>query len=646
MDLEFPIDLSSITIHSFEELKEEADRGNPEALNLMGECLFYGYNTEKNSKNAVICYQKAALKENVNALVNLGNLYENGIFLNKDIKLAEDCYICAYNLGEIRGLYNLGLMYINLERSDDEVKLGIAMIKKAADNSDMDAEYYWNEYYAEDYSNQKELEYKKLWKGSEVAGIVFGNISNASTLFGTEMFNSPKGAVGFAAERANHLYDTLTGHNTVFIGDEIDPLTGTKIKNGADRIVDGVQIQTKYFASGEKSVTDCFSKDGNKMYKYLNSDGSPMVVEVPKDKYPEAIAKMKEKIAQGKVPGVTDPDNAEQIVKKGRFTHKQALRIAQAGTVESITYDMANGAIVSSYAFGISSALAFASSVWNGEDYDTALSSAVHSGLKVSGATFATAVLSSQLSRAGLNSALVGSTDALTKLIGSKGSAVLANAFRSGKNIYGVAATKYTSKMLRGNVITGIASIVVLSSVDIFDIFQSRISGAQLFKNVANTTSSVAGGTAGWIMGSSIGSVIPVVGTFIGGVVGSAIGGTIAGKASSAVLNEFIEDDANEMIRIIEKVFTDLAEEFLLTRNEAEDIVDDLKNDLSGGKLKEMFASSNKKKFANDMLIQHFIDKISQRKKVSVPSLDEMEHGLRKVLEDIADSMEDIAVTE
>lgn len=66
--------------------------------------------------------------------------------------------------------------------------------------------------------------------------------------------------------------------------------------------------------------------------------------------------------------------------------------------------------------------------------------------------------------------------------MGPKASQMLVNALRTGKNIYGAAAMKSASKLLRGNVVTAAASVVVLSSVDIINIFRGRISAAQLFK--------------------------------------------------------------------------------------------------------------------------------------------------------------------
>ena len=373
-----------------------------------------------------------------------------------------------------------------------------------------------------------------------------------------------------------------------------------------------------------------------------------MQIEVPSDKYDAAVQAMENRIKNGEVPGVTDPKEAKNIVKKGHFTYEQAKNIAKAGTVESITYDAVNGAIIATTAFGISTVLAFATSVWSGDDFDVALKNATYTGLKVGGTTFITAILASQLSKAGLNSALVSSSEAVVAFMGPKASAMLVNAFRSGTNIYGAAAMKSAAKMLRGNAITGAVSVVVLSSVDVVNIFRGRISGKQLFKNVAGTAATVAGGTAGWVggatAGAAIGSAVPIIGTAIGGFVGGLLGSFAAGAASSkatnAVLGVFIEDDADEMVRIIEKVFTQLAEDYLLSQQEAENIIDSLKKELTGSTLKDMFSSSDRQAFARKLLVKHIEPEVAKRKHIVMPTDEELHKSLKQVLEDIADNMD------
>ena len=463
--------------------------------------------------------------------------------------------------------------------------------------------------------------------GATAAGIVYGDVSNASTIYGTDKFSTPRGH-GFAAERANHLYDTLSGKDAKIIGDD-------NAKWGADRVVDGVNIQSKYCASGSKCISECFE---NGQLKYLNPDGTPMQIEVPSDKYEAAVKAMENRIKNGQVPGVTDPAEAKNIVRKGHFTYEQAKNIAKAGTIDSIAFDAVNGAIIATGAFGVSTAISFAVSIWNGEDVKVALKSATWTGLKVGGTTFVSAVLSSQLSKAGLNSALLSGSEAIVNIMGPKASAILVNAFRSGSNIYGAAAMKSAAKLLRGNVITGGATVVVLSSADIINIFRGKISGKQLFKNIANTTSTVVGGTAGWVIGAAAGSVIPVVGTIIGGIVGSCVAGAASIKVSNTILGTFIEDDAVEMVKILETVFSEMALNYLLNKQEIENIMTDLNEGLNGKVLKDMFASSDREGFAKKLLFDCIEKEVKKRKIIKIPSQKEMQASLREVLEEIAEN--------
>lgn len=477
------------------------------------------------------------------------------------------------------------------------------------------------------------LHYKEDRKpGAEAAGIGVGNYGNVNKLYEEEKFHSRQGH-GFAAERANHLYDKMTGHNAKIVGDD-------NAKNGADRIVDGIYIQSKYCATGARCINECFADDGKGMFRYM-ADGKPMEIEVPSDQkiYDDAVKMMEEKIKNGQVPGVTDPSEAKNLVRKGHFTYEQAKNIAKAGTVESLKYDAANGAIIAASAFGITAIITFATSVWGGEDFDVCLKNAAYAGIKVGGTAFITSVLSSQLSKAGLNSALVGSSEAVVRLMGPKASAVLINAFRNGaKPIYGAAAMKSAAKLLRGNAITAGITVVVLSSVDITNIFRGRISGKQLMKNLANTTGTVAGGTAGWMAGAAAGSaILPGAGTVIGGLVGSLVSGGVAGKVTSKVANAVAEDDANEMVNIIQEQFESIANEYLLNQKEAEKCVDRLSEKLTGKVLKDMFASDDRASFARDLIVPIVEKRVSQRELIKLPSNEQMVDSLKTILEEIAD---------
>lgn len=104
---------------------------------------------------------------------------------------------------------------------------------------------------------------KKHNIASEAGGLGIGNFQIVNNQFEEEKFHSRQGH-GFAAERANHLYDKLTGHNAKIVGDD-------NAKNGADRIVDGVYIQSKYCATGSRCVNECFENDGKGAFRYMNN---------------------------------------------------------------------------------------------------------------------------------------------------------------------------------------------------------------------------------------------------------------------------------------------------------------------------------------------------------------------------------------
>lgn len=448
-------------------------------------------------------------------------------------------------------------------------------------------------------------------------------------LSGEEKFHAVQGH-GFAAERANHLYDKLTGHDAQLVGD-------SNIRNGADRIVDGIEIQSKYCATASRCVNECFENNGSGQFRYYGKDGKPMLIEVPADEYDDTLVLMKEKIQRGQIVGADKP---EDVLIKGHFDYQQAANIAKSGTVESLTYDAVNGAVIATSSFGVSAALSFAVSIWGGEGLDVALKNAAACGIKVAGTTFVSCVLASQLSKAGLNSMMVGGSEALVGALGSKASNFLAYISTQGKNIYGATAMRSAAKLLRNNAITAGVTIVVLSSVDMIDIFRGRISGAQLFKNIANTASSVAGGTAGYLGGAAIGTaILPGIGTIIGGLIGTIGAGMAANKATSSVLDSFIEDDADEMVRIIEKQYCRLATEYLLNQKEAEKVADALKNLLDGSTLKEMYSCSDREEFAVNLLTPIIEDEVALRRVIHMPTNEQMTWGVRNVLEEISDQV-------
>ena len=464
----------------------------------------------------------------------------------------------------------------------------------------------------------------------------------ANKIFEEENFAFPTGH-GWAAERGNNLIDNVLG---IFRGQKAVVVGDSNIANGADRIITDLQgniiqqIQTKYYNTANNSIDACFDKQTG-MFRYLDGSGNPMAIEVPSDQYEQAVTRMEEKILAGKVEGITDPSQAKDIVKKGSVTYKQAQNLAKAGTIESLTYDAVQGCIVFGSSFGLSTIVEFAISKWNGDPTDVALKRSVYKGLEVGGRAFLTAILASQLSKAGLNSLLVPSSEAIVNALGPKAAQVFVNAFRTGGNIYGAAAMKSAAKMLRGNVITSAITLVIFTVPDVVDVFRGRISGKQLAKNLAETAGGIAGGVGGWAGGAALGSLIlPGAGTIIGGILGGVAGGIGGSLGVGAVADLIAEDDADEMLNILYEEFEKVAIEYLLNEEELQKIGENLNGSVDGNTLKDMFASKDRSKFARN-LIEPYAESITkQRTKIAIPSDEEFEEQMIIVLEDIYDEME------
>lgn len=480
---------------------------------------------------------------------------------------------------------------------------------------------------------------------TERSGIVYGNVGIDETTYAMTKFNGAQGH-GFAAERAEHITDVYKGKDAQILGDD-------NAKNGADRLVNGVEIQSKYCQSGSKCIQECFE---NGKYRYYSKNGEPMQVEVPSDMYDKAVEAMERRIANGEVDGVTNPEDAKKLVKKGTYTYNQAKQIAKAGTIESLTFDAANGTIIAKDAAGISAIISFATSIWNGDDFHEALQNAALSGLKVGGVSFLTTIISSQIARTSLSASVRVGTDFLVKKMGPKASAYIANALSNGTNIYGASAMSNVSKLLAGNFIANAISLILLSTGDIINLFRGRISGEQFLKDVTVTGATIAGGSAGWIAGNAVGAAVggaiagvatggaatavgAKVGAKVGGFVGSVAGGVAAEHVTHEVMDEIIEDDSVKMMRIIEQEFVDICEENLLTENEVYTLLNQLKELLTPKELKNMFASSNRHQYARNMLMQCVTPILNQRETIGYISEDDLLFGIRTLVEDAIDGM-------
>lgn len=422
---------------------------------------------------------------------------------------------------------------------------------------------------------------------------------------------------GYAAEQVNDGIDTIFGRDAKIVGND-------NAKNGADRMVDGQFIQTKYCQDARTSVNAGFENGGQGSYRYLDKNGNPMQLEVPSDQYDEAVRCMEQKIKEGKVPGVSDPKRAKDLIRKGHVTYAQAKAIAKAGTIESLTFDAAHGVVIGASALGISATITFAQAIWNGESVEKAVDQALIAGLQAGGAGFLIAVGTAQMARTGVNQVLMTPSIALVKVLPPPVRQALVNFLRTGAPIYGEAATRNLAKLMRSNVIASTVTIVVLSSGNIINYFRGRISAAQLMAEVSVLAAGIVGG---YIGGAFLGALFGPLGAIAGGM----IVGSLSSSAAQKLISEFHESDAEKMIEILQDSLQQLAPGYLLNQEEGLLVVEELRKLLNAEVLLCMFASKDQKLFA-DTLVEEAIHRvICCRAPISVPKCDEFTNGLARV---------------
>ena len=363
---------------------------------------------------------------------------------------------------------------------------------------------------------------------------------------------------GFTAENINHENDVWAGKKAELVG-------GDNAKNGADRIVDGMEIQTKYLKTAKKSVNAGFDNKGDGNYKYINKEGKPMQLEVPKDQYEQAVKVMEEKIKQGKVPGISDPSEAKNIIKKGSITYQEAINATKFCTKESLKFDARNGAVVAVVAFGVSFVVNTSICYFRERDLKKALKESVIIGINAGGKAFAIFMVGAQAQKIpALNNFLqqVINFDFNGNVVGK------ALAKVAGGTKRGISVNNAANSALRGTIVVAAATMAVTSSVEVVQMMRGQISGMQCVKNIVVNAGGIAGGAAGALAGAAALSFIPGVGTVIGGLAGGIVGGMGGGAVAKKLMDKFIEDDLTKKQRIFFEHIIVLSVLFKLSKDE------------------------------------------------------------------------------
>lgn len=458
-----------------------------------------------------------------------------------------------------------------------------------------------------------------------IAGIGASTENYNSMYNETKNFMNGSRGGGYAAEYGNNTMDRLQGFNVESTAQILDE-HGRQVKHGADRTVNGQEIQTKYYKTAGESIGAAFQ---HKQALYIRSDGSGkmMPIEVPKDQYMEAIKNMQNRIDNGEVPNVEPGESATNYVKKGFFTYAQAWNISRAGTIESLTVDIASGVVCSSSAAGITALLVFAQAVWNGQDLKAAAKASLETGFRVMGrgaliytvtmqltrGTFANPFIK-QYTKDGIYRGFAGINNPIASLSNDLAANISKTSFAKSSAGKMLGFDNVTGKTLVGNSVTA----VIIFGPDVCRIIRGRISGKQFLKN------STIGGVG--LISAGIGqTLIPIP------VIGGMIGGCIGGFVAKNILDNYIEDDAIQMFQILKEEFLEVVSLSGLSKEEFECVLNDtVGNDKLPRILQDMYASGEYRSYAHTAIMEAAITNvISRRKKITRKMMDS---GMEEVI--------------
>ncbi len=411
------------------------------------------------------------------------------------------------------------------------------------------------------------------------------------------------------------------------------------------------KIKALYGKTAQDTFAALFDADGNYLY-------SGVKIEVPKRQAETVVQLLQEKAQTGSLmdsagTAINNPTQLTDLIQEGAVDYKQALHIAEAGSVNSVCFDSHKGSVTCSCMFGISFVMSLAQAMWSGKAVEVAVKDALKQSFAAGLGSLVLSVTSQQLIRPTLGqvSKAAGSYAAQSLYKSALGKEAISKltTYALGKSFSGVGlgagAVGHASKFVRGNVITGIVTTAVMTAPDVY---RAAISGnaswKQVGKNLAVNAASVAGGTgglmAGAAAGAALGSVVPGVGTVIGTAIGAVLGTVTATNAATkvakTVVDKFARDDADEMMDLCQDAAAHLASEYLLTEDETNCFIIKIKYLVDVQFLRDMFGHSKddteRTAWAYERFEPLIKDVVRVRKHITLPSDEELAiltlHGL------------------
>lgn len=349
------------------------------------------------------------------------------------------------------------------------------------------------------------------------------------------------------AKILNNYADLNAGKNARIVEDD-------RLKGGADRLINGVEVQSKYYNTPKNSLDAYFyneDRQGNHVM-YLDRDGKPMCLEVPKDQYNNAVELIREGAYDEKLANLrmTREEFITKKLRAGNVTLQEAKHATKFCTKESLKFDAQRGAVVAISAFGVSFVCNSAFLLFRGKSIQESLKSALFASTASAGKAFLVSMIAMQAQRTVLKSFLERTINFNFhgNFIG-RGLAELGRrgAGAASKNVINSSA----NSVIRSNVIVAGATMLVTSGIEVTQMARGKISGMQCMKNIATNAVGVTGGMSGAMAGATLGTMLmPGIGTGVGAFVGGITGGLVGTKLGKSFMDKFIEDDLVKVYRL------------------------------------------------------------------------------------------------
>ena len=124
----------------------------------------------------------------------------------------------------------------------------------------------------------------------------------------------------------------------------------------------------------------------------------------------------------------------------------------------------------------------------------------------------------------------------------------------------------------------------------------------------------VAGGTAGWSAGTWFAEVVGLDGAsaqIIAGLIGAGVLGAALGMLWDLIIKMLVQDDAADMLQILNRAFASLATDYMLNEKEAEAARAQIV--ITGSTVRDMYASGDRNGFATALIRPVIIKAVKQR---------------------------------